>query len=124
SPPGCRCSSCYRNRNRMAAVLQSRSPRRIGRFELERELGRGAQGAVFLATDMRLGRKVALKTLHVEAASAEDVRTLLDEARIVSTLQHPNIVTLFDAGEEGKAPYLVFEYVEGQTLAELIRDKG
>src|SRR5262245_48691014 len=109
----------------MAAVLQPRTPRRIGRFQIERELGRGAQGAVYLATDTRLGRQVAVKTLHVEAAGAEDlVRTLLDEARIVSTLAHPNIVALFDAGEENHEPYLVFEYVEGKTLGSLIREKG
>src|SRR5262245_47903828 len=80
---------------------------RIGRFQIERELGRGAQGAVFLAADTRLGRKVALKTLQVSGGGDESlVASLLDEARIVSTLAHPNIVTLYDAGEERGKPYL------------------
>ena len=64
--------------SRMAAVLQNQSPRRIGRFEVVRELGRGAQGAVYLANDTRLARPVALKTLHGLELG------LLDEARIVA----------------------------------------
>lgn len=103
-----------------------RAPQLIGRFAIERELGRGAQGTVFLARDSHLGRNVALKTVKVDgygaARRAELVRMLLDEARIVSKLQHPNLVTLFDAGEHDGAPYLVFEYVEGITLARRLRD--
>jgi len=101
--------------------------RKIGRFELVRELGRGAQGAVWLATDTRLGRQVALKTLQLAPGEDEDgelVKTLLDEARIVSQLSHPNLVPLHDAGEEGGSPYLVFEFVEGRTLAALLKEKG
>ncbi len=98
---------------------------RIGRFELVRELGRGAQGAVHLATDTTLGRPVALKTLHLGGAdAASEVGTLLAEARIVSRLQHPNIVTLYDAGEAKGTPYLVFEYVEGLSLQQRIRAEG
>ncbi|HUL92225.1 MAG TPA: protein kinase [Burkholderiales bacterium] len=101
---------------------------RIGRFELVRELGRGAQGTVFLARDTHLGREVALKTVNVEGYDpgerTELTRMLLDEARIVSKLQHPNLVTLYDAGEHAGAPYLVFEYVEGTTLAQALREKG
>ena len=111
------------NRGRVAAVIALE--KHIGRFELVEELGRGAQGTVLLARDTRLDRLVALKTLNRErgsSQSADRVRMLLDEARIVSRLQHPNIVTLFDAGEDGGVPYLVFEYVEGQPLNRLIAD--
>jgi len=108
----------------MAAVA-ARAQERIGRFAIEGELGRGAQGAVYLASDTRLGRKVALKTLQVgDDPDHALVAGLLDEARIVSTLAHPNIVTLYDAGEERGTPYLVFEYVEGRTLGAVIRESG
>ncbi|MBL8384977.1 MAG: HDOD domain-containing protein, partial [Burkholderiales bacterium] len=109
----------------MAAVLDAA---RIGRFEIVRELGRGAQGTVYLAEDTRLRRRVAVKTLRVERADADArarlTSVMLDEARIVGQLSHPNIVTLFDAGEEDDRPYLVFEFVEGKSLAELIRARG
>jgi serine/threonine protein kinase len=111
----------------MAAVLSAPPDRRIGRFQLVRALGRGAQGEVWLAEDTRLGRSVALKTLLLDAQEDESagalLRTLLDEARIVSSLQHPNLVALFDVGEERGAPYLVFEYVEGQTLSRILREQ-
>jgi len=101
---------------------------RVGRFALERELGRGAQGAVWLARDTRLDRLVALKTLHLDDAAPqarrEQIEWLLAEARIASQLAHPNIVTLYDAGEELGVPYLVFELVEGRTLAARLRAEG
>ncbi len=89
----------------------------IGRFEVIRELGRGAQGAVFLARDTHLDRQVAIKTLR----TGGNMETLLKEARIVSKLQHANIVTLYDADMHNGAPYLVYAYVPGQTLAHLLR---
>jgi len=92
-----------------------------GRFEVVRELGRGAQGAVYLAKDNHLDRQVAIKTLR---AGAGDMEALLKEARIVGKLQHPNIVTLFDAGEHEGAPYLVYAYVQGQTLAQHLASQG
>jgi serine/threonine protein kinase len=101
------------------------SPARLGRFQILRRLGRGAQGDVYLAEDTRLGRQVAIKTLHLNQRTpeqrAQQVRALLDEARTVSQLSHPGIVTLYDAGEDQGAPYLVFEYVEGETLAARLR---
>ena len=99
----------------------------FGRFVVNRKLGQGAEGTVYLATDSHLARQVALKTVRIDGKPAlvrDGVATLLDEARIVSTLAHPNIVPLYDAGQEGEAPYLVFEYVEGQTLAQAIAQKG
>ncbi|HWY73322.1 MAG TPA: serine/threonine-protein kinase, partial [Burkholderiaceae bacterium] len=80
-----------------------------------------------MAADTRLGRQVALKTV-LPALSAklgrDGVAALLQEARIVSTLSHPNIVPLYDAFEDAGVSYLVFEYVEGQSLADLIRQSG
>jgi serine/threonine protein kinase len=98
-------------------------PKQIGRFEIIRELGQGAQGAVYLARDPHLERQVAIKTLLLDQdpSAKQDIKTLLAEARIVSQFQHPNIVTVYDAGEHEGSPYLVFEYVEGTTLADLLK---
>jgi serine/threonine protein kinase len=98
--------------------------RRIGRFEIRRELGRGAQSVVHLAWDPQLEREVALKALHLNAAERRDSAALLGEARSVSRLRHPGIVPVFEAGEEAGDPYLVFEYVEGETLAAVMRRRG
>jgi serine/threonine protein kinase len=91
----------------------------IGRFTIISELGKGAQGAVYLAHDPQLDRKVAIKTLRSGASQTE---VLLREARIVSKLQHPNIVPLYDAGESQGRPYLVYSYIEGGTLAKMLKD--
>ncbi|MDQ2777928.1 MAG: HDOD domain-containing protein [Pseudomonadota bacterium] len=98
---------------------------RLGRFELLSELGRGAQAVVWLAHDTRLDREVALKLLNPASdAQAADVQeSWLDEARAVSRLSHPNIVPVFEADTHDGRPYLVFEYVEGPTLAQARRSK-
>ncbi len=94
---------------------------RLGRFNLLRELGRGAQGTVYLAEDPHLQRQVALKTLR--GGTADELQGLLEEARAVSRLQHPNIVTLFDAEQDTKNPFLVFEYVAGTPLSVCIKNE-
>lgn len=105
----------------MAEVKQQ-----VGRFKVQKVLGEGAQGKVYLAEDPKLGRQVAIKTIKLDQAQEREkqMKILLDEARIVSKMQHPNIVTLFDAGEEQGEPYLVFEYVQGMTLAEHMQWDG
>jgi serine/threonine protein kinase len=92
----------------------------LARFELLRELGRGAQARVWLAHDPRLDREVALKLMDAEA-DADAVNMWLHEARAVSRLSHPNVVPVFEADEHEGQPYLVFEYVEGPTLAQARR---
>ena len=94
----------------------------IDRFEIRKVLGEGGAGIVYLAYDPKLKRDVAIKTLT--AASSAEMQTLLDEARAVSTLRHPCIVPVFEAGELNGAPYLVFEYVTGETLHDLIKRSG
>ncbi|HEX5394491.1 MAG TPA: HDOD domain-containing protein [Rhodocyclaceae bacterium] len=96
----------------------------IGRFEIRRELGRGAQSVVYLAWDPQLQREVAIKTMHFDESDAHLNGMLLAEARTVSKLRHANVVPIFDAGEQDGDPYLVFEYVEGPTLADLLRERG
>lgn len=111
----------------MAARVSSAAPiQTIGRFRIVRLLGKGSQSEVYLAHDPHLGRDVAIKTLqfaHPEAHTI-DLAPLLNEARTVSRFQHPNIVTLYDAGEHEGQPYLVFEYVDGPTLAQVLKRDG
>ncbi|MBK8337207.1 MAG: HDOD domain-containing protein [Sterolibacteriaceae bacterium] len=96
----------------------------IGRFEIRRLLGEGAQSAVFLAWDPHLQREVAIKTLHFSDAVPGQGAALLQEARAVAGLRHPGIVPVFEAGEQQGDPYLVFEFVEGPTLAQLMAQQG
>ncbi len=98
--------------------------RKIGRFEVRRELGRGAQSTVYLGFDPQLQREIAIKTVHFSTAVPEQNRVLLEEARLVSQLRHPNIVPIYEAGEESGDLYLVFEYVPGKSLAEFLRSSG
>lgn len=90
-----------------------------GRFRLERNLGQGAQGTVYLAVDTRLDRKVAIKMLRAGEQPSE-----LTEARLISKLQHPNIVALHDVFIESGRTGLVFEYVEGETLTAMLHRDG
>ena len=98
--------------------------RYIGRFELRGELGRGAQSVVYLGFDPQLQREVAIKTMHFARPDPAQNRVLLSEARTVGKMRHPNIVPIFDAGEQGGDLYLVFEYVPGKNLAEFLRQSG
>jgi serine/threonine protein kinase len=95
----------------------SLGPQQLGRFELKRMLGRGAQATVWLAHDPRLDRDVVLKCLDPGAGSAA-LGQWLHEARAVSRLSHPNIVPVFEADQQDGATYLVFEFVDGKTLSE------
>jgi serine/threonine protein kinase/Flp pilus assembly protein TadD len=92
----------------------------VGRYKIERELGRGGMGVVYLANDPMLGRRVAIKTIHFEitdAAQREYLRTqLLRDARASAGLSHPNVVNVHDILESGDTTYLVMEYIAGETL--------
>ncbi len=92
---------------------------RIGRFELRRELGRGGFGVVWEAQDTELGRLVAFKAVRPGHAGARvGAERLQREAEAIARLQHPNLVTLYDAGTCESGPYLVLELLRGQTLEE------
>ncbi len=104
-------------------------PQQIGRYRIERLLGSGSMGNVYLAHDADLDRPVAIKTLRDFALDAEmrDVflRRFQNEARAAARLQHPNIVQIFDVGDHPEVgPYLVFEYVRGHTLKQELRKGG
>ena len=107
----------------MNAAAATGTAQRLGRFELKRVLGRGAQATVWLAHDPRLDRDVALKSLN-PSTDAQSVSQWLHEARAVSRLTHPHIVPVFEADQQGAQAWLVFEYVPGPTLAEAMRQRG
>jgi len=99
--------------------------RSIGRYQLLRVIGRGGMGVVYLALDPILQRLAAIKVLSPHLSSDETViARFINEARIAASLQHPNIVTVYEAGQDGEFVFMAMEYVEGQDLATLLRERG
>ena len=96
-----------------------------GRYRLDAKVGAGGMSTVYRAFDLTLERQVAIKLMHREiAADSDQLERFRREARAVAQLSHPHIVTVIDAGEDDGRPYIVFEYVEGETLKERIRRSG
>jgi serine/threonine protein kinase len=96
-----------------------------GRYKLEAKLGSGGMSTVYLAKDATLDRAVAVKVMHREMSEQPDqLERFRQEARAVAKLSHPNVVAVIDAGEDGGHPYIVFEYVEGETLKQRIARVG
>jgi hypothetical protein len=96
---------------------------RLGPYEIVGPLGAGGMGEVYRARDTRLGREVAVKVLAARSRDDEGrLRRFEQEARAVSALNHPNIVALFDVGEEKGSPWVVTELIEGETLRERLKD--
>jgi eukaryotic-like serine/threonine-protein kinase len=96
--------------------------RQFGHYVIDSLLGVGGMGQVYLATDTRLGRKVALKLLPAAPDQADRVARFESEARAASALNHPNIITVFDIGVAPEGRYIVMEYVMGRTLRELLAE--
>jgi len=98
-------------------------------YDVERVLGRGAMGTVYLARDRRIGRLVALKTISISPRQVDDSTSpaefylrLQREAEVVGSLVHTNVVTLYEAGyQDGRISYLAMEYVEGKTLLDVMK---
>ncbi len=96
-----------------------------GRYRLEAKLGSGGMSTVYLARDETLDRPVAVKVMHREMSEQEDqLQRFRQEARAVAKLTHPNVVSVIDAGEDGGHPYIVFEYVKGETLKQRVARVG
>jgi serine/threonine protein kinase len=96
-----------------------------GRYTLDREIGRGGMGAVWLGLDEVLGRRVALKRVGMfPGGSTPDLERAEREARLAARLNHPHVVAVYDLVEDGAVQWLVMEYVDGVTLAELVRRDG
>src|SRR4051812_40280384 len=96
-----------------------------GEYSIERELGRGGMGVVYLAREVRLAREVAIKVLPPALASTPGMREqFLREAQTAARLSHPNIVPIHRVDEADGCVYFVMAYVNGETLAERIRSRG
>jgi formylglycine-generating enzyme required for sulfatase activity/dienelactone hydrolase len=94
---------------------------RLGPYEILGPIGAGGMGDVYRARDTRLGRRVAIKLIRDEFAQHDEFRQRFErEARTISALNHPHVCALYDVGEQGPSPYLVMEYVEGETLAAML----
>src|ERR671915_1017001 len=96
-----------------------------GRYRLDAQVGAGGMSTVYRAFDQVLERPVAIKLMHREiAADSDQLERFRREARAVAQLSHPHVVGVIDAGEDEGRPYIVFEYVEGETLKDRIRRAG
>jgi serine/threonine protein kinase len=92
---------------------------KLGPYEIVSSLRAGGMGEVYRARDTRLERSVAIKILATHLSEDADAKRRFDaEARAISSLQHPNICTLYDVGHQDGLDYLVMEYLEGETLAD------
>ena len=101
------------------------APSIIGRYEVIGELGKGAMGVVYRAKDPNIGRTVALKTMRLDVSGVgeeEMLKRFKHEAQLAGVMNHPNIVTIFDAGEDNGLFYIAMEFVEGKTIQALINE--
>ena len=119
---GSACASGAYGARPPGSVLPVVGEKIAGRYEVEELVGHGGMSSVYRAHDSLLERHVALKILHEQYSGDEDfVERFKREARTVAQLQHPNIVTVIDRGEEDGRQYIVFEYIDGENLKELRR---
>jgi beta-lactam-binding protein with PASTA domain/tRNA A-37 threonylcarbamoyl transferase component Bud32 len=96
-----------------------------GRYQINSRIARGGMATVYVATDLRLERRVAVKIMHGHLADDEAFRTrFIQEARSAARLAHPNVVSVFDQGQDSEMAYLVMEYLPGITLRDLLKDYG
>src|SRR5213083_3485470 len=112
----------------MAAAAPAPELKTLGRYNLERTLGKGAMGVVYEGVDPRLGRRVAIKTIlksHLDEDTGKDfAMRFVREAQAVARLNHPNIVQVYDFGEEGDIAYLVMEFIRGDELKSSLATGG
>ena len=94
---------------------------KIGRYQIQRKLARGGMGTVYVAQDPVLGRMVAVKVFVGDMDVPDAADRFAREARAAASLNHTNIVTVFDFGEVGSQPYIVMEYIQGDTITDIIR---
>jgi serine/threonine protein kinase len=110
---------------KMPSVRMAESPSApvsLGHYRVVAPLGAGGMGEVYLATDTRLSRNVAIKVLPASSQmDAEAQQRMLREARLIATIDHPNVCTIYEIGEDGDQPYIVMQYVQGETLGQRMR---
>ncbi|SDS90070.1 Stk1 family PASTA domain-containing Ser/Thr kinase [Microterricola viridarii] len=96
-----------------------------GRYQVRSRIARGGMATVYLATDLRLERRVAIKIMHGHLADDDTFKTrFVQEARSAARLAHPNVVNVFDQGQDSDMAYMVMEYLPGITLRDLLKDYG
>ncbi len=116
--------------NQVASLIMEskeslKAGRRFAHYEIIRQIGAGGMGEVYLATDEKLDRRVAIKILNEEFSSHEsNVQRFVQEAKAASSLNHPNILIIHEISVSDEANYIVSEYVEGKTLREVIRESN
>ena len=98
-------------------------PAKIGAFEVIRQIGTGGMGAVYLGRDPELDRQVAIKVIREEVHDQEVMDRFLREARAAAALRHANIITVFASGLENHRPYIAREYIEGESFADIIKQR-
>ena len=99
--------------------------RTFGACDIQREVGRGGMGVVYLAVDRRLGRRVALKVIVPELAADPQFRQRFErEARVAATLEHPHVVPVYEAGEQDGSLFIAMRFIDGHDLATEVRDHG
>ncbi len=97
----------------------------FGSYDIQREVGRGGMGVVYLATDRRLGRRVALKVIVPELAADPQFRERFErEARVAATLEHPHVVPVYEAGEHDGSLFIAMRFIDGRDLATDVREHG
>jgi serine/threonine-protein kinase len=105
------------------AVLPA-ARRDFGDYELLEEIAHGGMGVVYKARQVSLNRIVAVKMIRADRlAREEDIRRFYTEAQAAANLQHPNIVAIHEVGEESRQPFFSMDYVEGESLASLVRER-
>ncbi len=104
--------------------MASSEPRKIGRYNVERLLGAGGMGAVYLAEDPVLKRRLAIKIVQAATGQQEVLARFQREAEVSAHLNHPNVITIYDVGEDpAVGPFIAMEFVDGASLADLVRDR-
>ena len=99
--------------------------RTFGAYDVQREVGRGGMGVVYLAVDRRLGRRVALKVIVPELAADPQFRQRFErEARVAATLEHPHVVPVYEAGEQDGSLFIAMRFIDGHDLATEVRTQG
>ena len=101
----------------------SSAPFKIGQFQVLRQVGSGGMGAVYLGRDAELDRQVAIKVIRQEIHDQGILDRFFREARAAAALRHPNIITIYASGQHEHQPYIVMEFVDGESFADIIKQK-